>query len=159
MGDFDNDGDGDILYQTGGNGTAFQFARSNGNGTFTIQTQALSPFAGVTLIDNVVGNYHIADFDGDNDVDVWASVNNATGSYYRNDNGTFTTQSSASFPAPLAALRATAGDFDTDGDADILYQTAGNGTAFQYARSNANGTFTIVAQSASPFAGVTLVDP
>jgi len=78
--DFDNDSDADILYQTGVNGSAFQFARSNGNGTFTIQTQAASPFAGLALPDHNGYNYHVADFDKDGDQDLWAGVNAATGS-------------------------------------------------------------------------------
>jgi len=158
MGDFDNDGDADILYQTGGNGTAFQYARSNGDGTFSILAQSSSPFAGLTLPDNLGNTYKSGDFDGDGDIDVWAAVASTGGSYFRNDGGSFSSQSTSTFPAPLAPTRVAVGDFDSDGDADILYQTAGNGTAFQYARSNANGTFTIVAQSSSPFAGLTLPD-
>ena len=158
MGDFDGDGDADILYQTVGNGTAFQYGRANGDGTYTVVAQGASPFAGLTLPDHSGGNYHLGDFDGDGDLDVWAAVNGATGSYFRNDGGTFTAQSSATFPAPLASTRVAVGDFDSDGDSDILYQTGANGTAWQYARSNGDGTFTILAQAASPFAGVTFVD-
>ncbi|WP_174834615.1 FG-GAP-like repeat-containing protein, partial [Segetibacter aerophilus] len=158
IGDFDKDGDADFLYQSGGNGTAYKYSKSNGNGTFTDVPLASSPFGGVTLIDNNATNYHVADFDGDGDVDVWAGVNAAKGNYYRNDNGTFTSQSNATFPAPPATGRATVTDYDTDGDADILYQTGGNGTPFEYARSNGDGTFAIVNQAASPFASVTLAD-
>jgi hypothetical protein len=158
-GDFDKDGDADFLYQSGGAATAFKYARSNGNGTFTDVPFASSPFGGLgTLVDNNGFNYHVADFDGDGDVDVWAGVNNSSGSYYRNDNGTFTNQSSATFPAPLGSGRVAVSDYDTDGDADILYQTGGNGTAFQYARSEGNGTFIIMSQALSPFASVTLAD-
>ncbi|THU40788.1 VCBS repeat-containing protein [Niastella caeni] len=157
--DFDGDGDTDILYQTGGNGTAFSYARSNGNGTFTIVAQASSPFAGLTLPDVAAyGTYRTADFDGDGDIDVWVPANSATGTYFRNDGSSFSSQSSATFPSGLFNARNVEGDFDTDGDTDILYQTGGNGTAFSYARSNGNGTFTIVAQGSSPFAGLTLPD-
>ncbi len=156
--DFDGDGDADILYQTGANGTAFQYARNNGNSTFTIVSQASSPFAGLTMPDFVGDSYKAADFDGDGDIDVWAPVASATGSYFRNDGSSFSSQSSSSFPAPAGISRVVVGDFDSDGDADILYQTGGNGTAFQYARSNGDGTFTIVAQASSPFAGLTLPD-
>jgi Ca2+-binding RTX toxin-like protein len=158
FGDFDGDGDADVLYQTGGSGTAFQYGRSNGDGTYTLLSQASSPFAGLSLPDNGGRTYYVGDFDGDGDVDVWAAVANATGSYFRNDGGTFTSQSSATFPAPAAAGRAVVGDFDSDGDTDILYQTGGNGTALQYARSNGDGTFTILNQASSPFAGLTLPD-
>ncbi|MDQ6434273.1 FG-GAP-like repeat-containing protein [Mesorhizobium sp. LHD-90] len=158
VGDFDGDGDADILYQTGANGTAFQYARANGDGTFTLLAQGSSPFAGLTLPDNGGDNYHVADFDGDGDQDILVGVNGATGSYFRNDGGSFTSQPTTTFPAPGAGSRMAVGDFDGDGDTDILYQTGGNGTAFQYARSNGDGTFTLLAQGSSPFAGLTLPD-
>lgn len=160
MGDFDNDGDADMLYQTVGNGTAFQYAESNGDGTYTLMTQAASPFSGVgTIRDNGGGTHYAGDFDGDGDIDIWAAAASTTGSYYQNDGGgSFSSQSSATFPAPAAATRVAVGDFDSDGDDDILYQTAGDGTVWQYARSNGDGTFTILSQAASPFAGVTLLN-
>ncbi|QBF26461.1 DUF4347 domain-containing protein [Pseudomonas tructae] len=158
VGDFDNDGDADILYQTVGNGTPWAYARSNGNGSFTLQTLAQSPFAGLTLPDHTGFNYHVADFDGDGDLDVLAGVNSTTGTYLRNDSGSFSSQSTASFPAPGAGSRMLAGDFDNDGDADLLYQVGANGTAFAYARSNGNGTFTLLTLAQSPFAGLTLPD-
>jgi Ca2+-binding RTX toxin-like protein len=154
--DFDNDGDADILYQTGGGGTAFQYARSNGNGTFTIMAQAASPFAGLTLPDNGGGFHFAGDFDGDGDIDLLAAAAGATGSYFRNDGATFSAQSSGTFPAPLAATRMVVGDFNNDGRDDILYQVGGDGTVFQFASGNGDGTFSIVAQAASPFAGLTL---
>nr|NLU60585.1 VCBS repeat-containing protein [Pseudomonas sp. BIGb0427] len=158
MGDFDNDGDADILYQTGGNGSLWAFARSNGNGSFTLQSLAQSPFAGLSLPDHTGSNYHVADFDGDGDLDVLAGVNSTTGTYLRNDGGSFSSQSTASFPAPAAGSRMLAADFDNDGDADLLYQTGANGTGFAYARSNGNGTFTLLTLAQSPFAGLTLPD-
>lgn len=159
--DFDKDGDADILYQTVGNGSPFSYAKSNGNGTFTIVAQSASPFASLTLPDiGTYGAYRTADFDGDGDIDIWVPANGGvnTGTYFRNDGSTFSSQPSTTFPAPSFSVRTVEGDFDHDGDADILYQTIGNGSPFSYARSNGNGTFTIVAQSASPFASVTLPD-
>jgi Ca2+-binding RTX toxin-like protein len=158
FGDFDGDGDADVLYQTGGNGTAFQYGRANGDGTYTLLALSSSPFAGLSMPDNGGRTYYVGDFDGDGDLDIWAAVANATGTYFRNDGGTFSSQSSATFPAPAAISRVAVGDFDTDGDTDILYQTGGNGSAVQYARSNGDGTFTILSQASSPFAGLTLPD-
>ncbi|WP_439472442.1 beta strand repeat-containing protein [Brevundimonas sp.] len=158
-GDFDNDGDDDILLQTNANGSAFQYARSNGDGSYTVMSQAASPFAAFTLTDNTGYAHHVGDFDGDGDDDIWMAVNATTGTFLRNDGGgAFSSISSATFPAPLAASRVVVGDFDSDGDDDILYQTAGNGSAHQYARSNGDGTFTILSQADSPFAGLTLPD-
>ena len=143
VGDFDGDGDTDILYQTGGNGTAWAYARSDGGGNFTLLALANSPFAGLTLPDSVGNNYYVADFDGDGDLDVLAAVSGTTGTYLRNNgNGTFSSQSTATFPAPAANGRMLVGDFDGDGSADILYQTGANGTALQFAKNNGNGTFT-----------------
>ena len=158
VGDFDGDGDTDILYQTGGNGSIWAYARSNGDGSFTQLTQAQSPFAGLSLPDHSNANYFVADFDGDGDVDVLVGVNGSTGSYFRNDGGTFVAASSAAFPAPAGGSRMVVGDFDGDGDADILYQTGSNGSAWAYARSGGNGNFTLLTLAASPFAGLTLPD-
>ena len=159
VGDFDGDGDADILYQTGGNGSAWSYAQSNGDGTYSAGVaQASSPFAALTLPDSNTGNYYVADFDGDGDVDVWAAADGGTGSYFRNDDGVFSSQSSVTFATMATSSKAVVADFDNDGDADILYQTGGAGSAWAYAQSNGDGTFTQMAQAASPFAGVTFVD-
>ncbi|MCU1717249.1 DUF4347 domain-containing protein [Pseudomonas sp. 5P_3.1_Bac2] len=158
VGDFDHDGDTDILYQTGANGSVWAYARSEGGGNFTFLTQGTSPFAGLTLPDHGGNNYYVADFDGDGDLDILAAVSGATGTFLRNNGSSFSTGSTATFPAAVANGRLLVGDFDGDGDADILYQTGANGTAFQYARSNGDGTFTILTLENSPLAGVPLVD-
>ncbi len=158
MADFDNDGDADILYQTGGNGTAFAYAQSNGNGTYTAVAIGSSPFAGLTIPDHNGSNFRAADFDNDGDIDLWVGVNSTTGSYFRNDGASFSSQSTVTCPAPGAGSRTSVADFDNDGDADILYQTVGNGTPFAYSRNNGNGTFTAVAIGSSPFAGLTIPD-
>jgi hypothetical protein len=156
--DFDGDGDADILYQTGVDGTAFMYAQNNGNGTFAAAVaQSSSPFAGLTLPNaSQLSTYRTADFDGDGDIDLWATAGSSTGTYFRNDGSSFSLQSSATFPAPQFMGRSVIGDFDADGDADILYQLNGDGTAFSYAQSNGNGTFTIVTQASSPFASLSL---
>jgi hypothetical protein len=155
--DFDKDGDADILYQTGTDGSPFSYAENNGNATFTIVTQAASPFAGLTLPNvSLFGLYRTADFDGDGDIDIWVPANGATGTYFRNDGTSFSSQSSASFPGAAFTGRNIVADFDNDGDADILYQTGIDGSSFSYAKNNGNATFTIAAQAASPFAGLTL---
>ncbi len=158
VGDFDGDGDTDILYQTGGPGSIWAYARSNGDGTFDQLTQAQSPFAGLALTDHGGTNYFVGDFDGDGDLDVLTGVNGTTGIFLRNDNGSFVTASSSSFPSPQAGTRMVVGDFDNDGDTDILYQTGTNGSVWQYARSLGGGNFSIMALGASPFAGLTLPD-
>ena len=155
--DFDGDGDADVLFQTGANGSSFSYARSNGNGTYTIVAQAASPFAGLTLPDaTTFPLYRTDDFDGDGDIDVWIPVGSATGTYFRNDGSSFSSQSSTGFPSAQFQSRNIVADFDGDGDADVLYQTGADASAFSYARNNGNATFTILAQASSPFAGLTL---
>ena len=129
-GDFDRDGDVDILYQTGGNGSAFEYARNDG-GTYTIQAKAQSPFANVTIPEvNVTGaSYRVEDFNNDGRLDIYVQVPNSQGSLLLNGASGFTTGSTASFPAPQFSGRAAYGDFDSDGDLDIYYQTGGNGSA------------------------------
>lgn len=158
--DFDKDGDADILYQTGTAGSPFRYSRNDGLNNFTDFDQANSPFAGVGTLPDMGSAllYRVADFDGDGDVDIWVPVVNATGNYYRNDNGTFVVASSSTFPVNASTtVRFTVADFNKDGAADILYQTGGTGSPFFYAINNGNGTFAPpVAQSASPFNGLTL---
>ncbi|MFL5743201.1 MAG: FG-GAP-like repeat-containing protein [Niastella sp.] len=157
--DFDGDGDADILFQTGTNTSGFNYARSNGNGTFTTVAQNSSPFSSVTLPDAAqISTYRAADFDGDGDIDLWATANSSTGTYFRNDGSSFSLQPSTTFPAAGFTGRNIIGDFDADGDADILYQTASNTSPFAYARSDGNGSFTTFTQGSSPFAGLTLND-
>ncbi len=80
--DFDNDGDADILFQTGGAGSAWGYAKSNGDGTFTQFTQANSPFAGVTFVDNTGTNYRAVDANGDGKIDVVGGVNSTSEEVY-----------------------------------------------------------------------------
>lgn len=156
--DFDGDKDVDILYQTGSNGSAYQFARNNGNATFNISALSNSPFAGLSLPDNSGSNYYLSDYDNDGDVDLWFGLNNTTGSYFRNDGATFSTQSSSSFPLLQFSSRAIVADYDSDGDGDILYQIGANGSSYEYAKNNGDGTFSKMEISASPFSGISLPD-
>ena len=156
--DFDEDRDADILYQTGGNGTAYQYARSNGSGNFSILSQASSPFAGLTIPDNTGTNYYIGDFDGDGDIDLWFGGTGSTGTFFKNNGASFALVSSSTFPSLAFPGRAIVGDFDRDRDVDILYQTGGDGSAYEYRRNNGDATFTLVPYASSPFGGLTLPD-
>lgn len=62
-----------------------------------------------------------ADYDNDDDPDVFVGFNGAPNRLYRNDKGTFTDVAAATGVADARAVRAAAwGDFDADGDADLL---------------------------------------
>ncbi len=158
--DFSGDGAPDVLFQTGGNGSAYSYALNNGSGAFSIAAQASSPFSSLTLPDMVsFHTFRAGDWDSDGDVDIWVfrALSAGGGSfYYRNDGASFSSQDASAFPEVEFATRALTADFDNDGDLDILYQVGGDGSAIQYDRSNGNGTFTTLAQSASPFAGLSL---
>ncbi|MDD1012709.1 DUF4347 domain-containing protein [Pseudomonas rubra] len=161
VGDFNNDGRDDILYQTSGAASAWKFAAGNSDGTFTIVDQAFSPFSNVSLIDATATstNYYTADFDGDGDIDVLASLNTGPGTtLYRNDNGVFSAEQVTSITGALRGVRMVVGDFNGDRAADILYQTGDNSSPWKYALNSGNGTFTEMDLSASPFNGLTFSD-
>ncbi|MHB0765674.1 DUF4347 domain-containing protein [Stutzerimonas sp. NM35] len=160
VGDFNGDGAADILYQPGSvdADNSWRYALNNGNGTFTDMAQSTSPFAGLTLAAYSQFNYRVIDFDGDGDLDILYTLNNTTGALYINTNGVFTQGSTAGFPAPAYGPRSLWGDFDGDGDVDVFWQVGTNGSDWNYGTNNGDGSFTIVARAASPFAGLTMVD-
>jgi len=160
IGDFNNDGRDDILYQTGGDGTPWRFAAGNVGGAFTTVDKAQSPFAGVAMENALLNgiNYYAADFDKDGDTDLLAVASNGAAHLYRNNNGVFAKESVPTFGGTQYGGRLVVGDFDGDGAADILYQPGSFDMtyAWRYAKNNGDGTFTDVPQAQSPFAAFTL---
>jgi hypothetical protein len=62
-----------------------------------------------------------ADYDGDDDIDLFVGFNGAANRLYRNDAGVFADVAAAAGVADARATRAAAwGDFDADGDPDLL---------------------------------------
>ncbi len=110
-GDYDNDGDLDILL------TGSKIARiyRNDDGLFTDITAGFPPIS--------YGSGSWGDYDNDGDLDVLLTGNNLT-KLYKNTNGNFT-EISTSLPGISNGFTAW-GDFDNDGDLDILL--SGNGT-------------------------------
>ncbi|WP_313603677.1 DUF4347 domain-containing protein [Comamonas jiangduensis] len=160
IGDFNNDGRDDILYQTGGDNTPWRFAAGNVGGTFTTVDKAQSPFASVAMENGLTNgvNYYAADFDKDGDTDLLAVVSNGAAYLYRNNNGVFAKETASTFLGTQYGGRLVVGDFDGDGAADILYQPGSVDTNYtwRYAKNNGDGTFTDVPQAQSPFAAFTL---
>ncbi|MHA6194443.1 DUF4347 domain-containing protein [Pseudomonas wadenswilerensis] len=159
VGDFNGDGAADILFQVASTGSAWKYALNNGSGSFTEMDQSASPFASLTLIENNVFGYRVVDFDGDGDLDIYAGLNATTGKFYRNDGATFSDQTASltNLPTLPNSQKLLLGDFDGDGDADMFFQNGADGTAWRYFR-NDNGTFVELAQSASPFAGLSMLN-
>ncbi|HSH05289.1 MAG TPA: FG-GAP-like repeat-containing protein [Anaerolineae bacterium] len=136
--DYDNDGDLDILL-TGlsSSGPISHIYQNNGNGTFTSIGAGLP---GVELSSNVWGDY-----DNDGDLDFLLTGLSSSGSishiYQNNGNGTFT-----SIGAGLLGVDSSSnawGDYDNDGDLDLLLTGSPNvgRTSIVY-RNNGNNTFT-----------------
>ena len=162
VGDFNNDGRDDILYQD--NTNVWRFAAGQANGTFiTVQAdQSGSPFAGLSLPAAATNgvNYHAADFDGDGDTDLLiAAVSAQQLTLLRNDNGGFTSVSIAG--GPQFGNRTIVGDFNGDGAADLLYQTTSSANApWRVMMNDGSGTMTDldITDASSPFRNVALPD-
>ncbi|NGZ05237.1 MAG: DUF4347 domain-containing protein, partial [Magnetococcales bacterium] len=173
-GDFDNDGDIDVLYQTGNSvGVGINLLVNNGSGTFSNiaagsgGTFSSGIFNGVTINSVRVDGLYPADYDNDGDLDLvqtWAEPS-ASFKYFRNDGTSFTTLASLNGLVVTvgAATRWVPGDFDNDGDVDVLYQTSNTlGTGVNLLVNNGSGTFTNIAAGSGGaftsgiFNGVTL---
>jgi predicted nucleotidyltransferase len=139
-GDFDNDGDLDIILQgfTGGSPTRIlKLYRNDSDGGFTEQTNAISA-------NDPSGRVAVGDYDNDNDLDVLltGSIDNVSrmsvSRIYRND-GVFSFNQLSDIVLEYVYLGSAAwGDYDNDGDLDILL--AGSGISKIY-KNNGNNTF------------------
>lgn len=152
-GDFDDDGDTDILYQSNNDaGLGFCYFRNNGNSSFSNFSSANTPglpFAnfdftngGVNAHQLNVSGLIVVDYDSDGDDDIVDREGGAIG-IWQNNAGVF-----SFIPSPFTMTMSNSGrmlfgDFDNDGDKDIIYQD-GNvaGVGIGYVRRNANGTYT-----------------
>ncbi|GAA0650737.1 beta strand repeat-containing protein [Brevundimonas lenta] len=164
FGDFDGDGDIDILYQNGNTaGTGIGYLQNNGNGTFvnyTDATAAGSIFAGVDLSGRQLtpANFFIFDFDRDGDLDILDRTSGTTTLFQNNANAGFTRIADPIPDTGSFDQRMVWGDFDGDGDVDALYQngnTAGSGIGFLRNDGGLNFTnFTNASAAGTPFTGV-----
>ena len=100
----------------------------------------------------------LADFDNDGDLDILAGAGNNTtvATYYyleNNGNATFTNRGSVFTVREVSsyAMDITSGDFDGDGNADVIAN--GTDTSLALFRGNGNGTFTFWRMILAPTAG------
>ncbi|WP_298543377.1 FG-GAP-like repeat-containing protein [uncultured Aquimarina sp.] len=132
-GDYDNDGDLDLLI-TGleiGN-TLISKIYTNTGGSFTELTTANLP--GIAFGDVAWGDY-----DNDGDLDIF--LTGGISKIYTNDAGTFTELASASFPR-LSSGSVDWGDYDNDGDLDVLLTGYTGSLDISKIYTNDGGTFT-----------------
>ncbi|MFN0158615.1 MAG: FG-GAP-like repeat-containing protein [Bacteroidota bacterium] len=139
LGDYDNDGDLDILLTgVGYDAPISGVYRNNGNSTFTN--------IGAGLASMTDGSVAWGDFDNDGDLDILLtgedfSAGSISKVYRNNGNSTFT-----DINAGLAAVQFSAaawGDYDNDGNLDILLTGMGNNLVSRMSRvyRNQNGEF------------------
>jgi hypothetical protein len=156
-GDWDGDGDIDALYQNGSSaGTGIGFLRNDGGLTFTNFTSAAgagTPFTGVDFTGlQITTSTFVIDVDDDGDMDF---IDRGTTQvlYRNNGNGSFTRAADVLADTGAFDARMITGDFDSDGDTDVLYQNGNTaGTGFGYFR-NDGGTFTnFTSLTGTPFA-------
>ncbi len=144
-GDYDNDGDLDVLLTGLSTGTIqkSKIYKNNGNGTFTEQTS-------ISLTGVNASSVAWGDYDNDGDLDIlltgWTGADNISKIYKNNGNGTFTEQTSISLTG-VGGCSVAWGDYDNDGDLDILLTgnspgSSGGVPASKIYKNNANGTFT-----------------
>ncbi len=140
-GDYDNDGDLDILLTGFTGSTTFSKIYTNTAGTFTELVTA-----NLTAVSNSAVAW--GDYDNDGDLDILLAGNNLSGEIskiYTNDAGTFTELATANL-AQLASGDAAWGDYDNDGDLDILITgIEGGSTPRTKIYTNTAGTFTELA--------------
>ncbi len=141
-GDYDNDGDLDILL-TGYTGSAdvSKVYRNDGGGTFTD--------IGAALIGVCFSSVAWGDYDNDGDLDILLTGQTGSSDYvskvYRNDGGSTFTDIGADLPGVVLGSVAW-GDCDNDGDLDILLTGYWNlGSPYYISkvyRNDGGGTFT-----------------
>gem|GEM_PF-1039093 len=119
-GDYDNDGDLDILLTGSASYGRISKIYQNNYGVFS---DISAPFAGVYCSTSTWGDY-----DNDGDLDILLTGMNGAGEriskLYRNDAGDFTDISTSLFGVYCSS--AAWGDYDNDGDLDILLTGEGN---------------------------------
>jgi hypothetical protein len=169
VGDFDTDGDIDILGFDDNSYSTYTFYENDGSGTFTAVTGTSNPFDGIAATDifNNPANVYTADFDNDGDLDIWdyegSAAGDGTSTYLENTDGSTYTSSLSGGNNPLNGVPdpadgITVGDFDTDGDIDVLGYDDGNYNSYTFYENDGSGTFTATTGGSNPFDGIAATD-
>ena len=148
-GDYDNDGDLDIVAV--GTYQPHALYRNNGDGTFT----NVAAQAGIADPRGGWGSL-FADYDNDGYPDLYITRGGWSGAadntlYHNNGDGTFTDVThTAGVADPQSSFCAAWADYDSDGYIDLYIADGviGDGAANVLYRNNGNGTFTNTAESA-----------
>jgi tetratricopeptide (TPR) repeat protein len=148
-GDYDNDGDLDIVAV--GTYQPHALYRNNGDGTFTNTAEQ----AGIADPRGGWGSL-FADYDNDGYLDLYITRGGWSGAaentlYHNNGDGTFTdVTDTAGVADPQSSFCAAWADYDNDGYLDLYIADGviGDGAANVLYRNNGDGTFTNTAESA-----------
>jgi hypothetical protein len=107
------------------------------------------PFPGELRLGTPALTNALADHDGDGDLDIYVGMNGAANRLYRNDGGAFTDIAGDAGLADSRATRSAAwGDYDADGDPDLLVGFAPGPAPILKLYRNDAGRFTDVAREA-----------
>ena len=133
-GDYDNDGDQDVFLPDQDDAQPDKLFRNNGDGTFTKVTGSV--FDADAILRSQCASW--ADFDNDQDLDLFVGEDGGGNLLYRNNgNGTFTKLTTAAFDVTTSgALGSNWVDLNNDGFIDLVV-TGQNGNAIFI---NSNGT-------------------
>lgn len=148
-GDYDNDGDADLAMHGLKNGKYLTILYRNDNGTFVdVQASLGNP--------NSSGTLSWIDFDNDRDLDLFQTGYTGGGGritkLYRNTAGAFS-EVNAGLP-PVSQSTVDWGDYDDDGDQDLLLGGVGVKGASWFCRvyRNDSGSFTPIESGITPIA-------
>ncbi len=134
LGDFDRDGDLDVVVASGNNNAAEVIHWNNGDGTFAAATTSLPSVNGTTSV------IETADFNGDGYVDIFVgkSSNNNAAILYNDGYGGFST-AHRQYIGVSRVSSADVGDVDGDGWVDlVLGRGGGSNRTNYYVHNNAD---------------------
>ncbi len=159
-GDFDTDGDVDLLAY---DGTTERFFANDGSGSFTEQAGSANPFDGVSRVFATRGRTFVRDVDADGDLDLvtfdytgggtgaLVLVENTDGSTYARQTGPDNPFDGLPVSGNHATVDAVMGNFSGDDAPDLLVY---DGSTERYYENDGSGSFAEQTGSANPFDGL-----